>query len=58
MATWFTVKQVAEYLQLSPSTIYMYAKKGKIPSSCIGKQWRFDKTEIDDWVKKNKKNAK
>ncbi len=55
MATWLTVKQVAEYLQLSTSKIYGLVKDGVIPASSIGSQWRFDKSEIDEWLKQNKK---
>ncbi len=55
MATWFTVKQIAEYLQLSTSTIYGLAKDGVIPASRIRNQWRFDISEIDQWLKQNEK---
>jgi len=58
MATWFTVKQIAEYLQLSTSTIYSMAKEGVLPASRIGNQWRFDKADIDHWVKNNSTNQK
>jgi len=53
MPTWFTVKQVADYLQLSTSTIYSMARDGVLPASRIGNQWRFDKAEIDHWLKNN-----
>jgi excisionase family DNA binding protein len=56
MATWLTVKQVAEYLQLSTSTIYSMTKEGILPASRIRNQWRFDKIEIDHWVKNNSTN--
>lgn len=48
---WLTVKEVADYLKLSTDLIYKFAQQGKIPVSKIGNQWRFDREEIDTWVK-------
>lgn len=48
---WLTVKEVAEYLKLSTDLIYKFAQQGKIPVSRIGNQWRFDREEIDAWVR-------
>lgn len=48
---WLTVKEVAEYLKLSTDLVYKFAQRGKIPVSKIGNQWRFDREEIDAWVK-------
>lgn len=47
---WMTVKDVAEYLQLSMDMVYKMAQQGKIPASKIGSQWRFKREEIDKWV--------
>jgi len=51
MAEWMTVKQVAEYLQMSDDKIYDMAKKGELPAVKIRQQWRFDRGEIDRWLK-------
>ncbi|MFA4974411.1 MAG: helix-turn-helix domain-containing protein [bacterium] len=50
MKTWLTVKQVAEYLQLSTMMVYKLAQKGEIPAAKIGSAWRFDRDEIDAWL--------
>ena len=50
MKTWMTVKQVAEYLQLSTMMIYKLAQKGEIPAAKIGSAWRFDRDEVDAWL--------
>ena len=47
---WMTVKDVAEYLQLSTDQIYRLAQQGKIPASKVGVQWRFKMEKIDEWV--------
>jgi excisionase family DNA binding protein len=47
---WMTVKDLADYLQLSPDLIYRLAQRGKIPVSRIGNRWRFNKEKIDRWM--------
>jgi len=47
---WMTVKDVAEYLQLSRDQIYRLAQQGRIPVSKIGYRWRFKKEKIDQWM--------
>jgi len=55
MEKWLTLEQIAEYLQMSTSSIYKMAQAGKIPAYKVGRQWRFRKEEIDKWVEKKKK---
>ena len=50
---WMTVKEVAEYLQLSTDLIYRLAQQVKIPVSKIGNRWRFRKERIDQWMDKH-----
>ncbi len=50
MDKWLTLEQIAEYLQMSTSSIYKLAQAGKIPAYKVGRQWRFKKEEIDKWV--------
>jgi len=47
------VKQLAEYLQLKPGTVYAWAQKGKLPAIKVGRNWRFRKEEIDAWLDAN-----
>jgi len=51
MAEWMTVKQVAEYLQMSDDKIYDMVKKGELPAVKIRQQWRFDREALDNWLK-------
>ncbi|MGC9455789.1 MAG: helix-turn-helix domain-containing protein [Phycisphaerae bacterium] len=46
-----TVEEVAEFLRVRPSTVYDWAKDGKIPASKVGRLWRFHRDEIDEWVR-------
>ena len=47
---WMTVKDVAEYLQLSTDQIYHLAQQGMIPVSKVGARWRFKREKIDQWM--------
>ncbi len=51
---WLTVKEVAEYLQLSPDQIYHLAQQGKIPASKVGARWRFKRENIDRWMEEQR----
>ena len=42
---------VARYLHLHLFTVHKLARQGKLPAFKIGKDWRFRKTAIEEWVK-------
>lgn len=46
-----TIKQVAEYLKVSPRTIYKLVKEGNIPTFKIMNMWRFEQSQIDQWIR-------
>jgi excisionase family DNA binding protein len=48
---WLTVDELAIYLKMGRTKLYTMAQRGDIPGSKIGKQWRFDREEIDEWIK-------
>ncbi len=54
---WMTVKDVAEYLQLSPDLIYRLAQQGQIPASKVGSRWRFKREKIDQWMESQEMTA-
>lgn len=45
-----TIREVADYLGVHTSTIYKYAQQGKIPAFKLGKDWRFTRKHIDNWI--------
>ena len=46
-----TTKELSEYLQLDRMTIYKLLKSGDIPANRVGHQWRFFRSDIDDWIR-------
>ena len=46
-----TIEEVARYMRVSRFTIYRLAKNRFLPATKIGRQWRFQKEEINRWVR-------
>lgn len=51
-----TIEQVAEMLQVTKMTIYNFQKKG-LPFIKLGKNVRFDKDDVIEWVNSKKVTA-
>lgn len=45
-----TLEEVARYLKLKPQTVYKWAQEGQIPGTKLGKEWRFRKSILDEWI--------
>ncbi|MCG3208784.1 MAG: hypothetical protein FOGNACKC_02396 [Anaerolineae bacterium] len=48
-----TAKDMQNLLQVDRSTIYRMAEAGRLPAIKVGKQWRFPKQTIDQWLQTN-----
>ena len=46
-----TTKEMAKYLKLHEITIAKYAAEGVIPAIRVGRVWRYDKDEVDKWIR-------
>lgn len=52
---WIGIEAAAEYLDVNKDSIRNWIKKKSgIPAHKIGKQWKFKKSELDEWVKSGK----
>jgi excisionase family DNA binding protein len=51
---WLTIDELAEYLKLGRTKLYRMAQEGGIPASKVGSQWRFDRDEIDEWMRRQR----
>ena len=45
------IKELSEYLGIGKSKIYSLIKMKKIPASKIGRQYRFSKDIVDNWLR-------
>jgi len=48
----FNVADVANYLKLPISTVYRLAERREIPGHKVGRQWRFQRAVIDEWLRR------
>jgi excisionase family DNA binding protein len=47
-----TVKEVAEYLRVNQYTVYRLVSQKKLPAFKVGSQWRFERSVLDNWLKR------
>ena len=45
-----TTEEVLGCLKVNPRTIYRLIKTGELPAVRIGRQWRFRRTDLDEWI--------
>jgi excisionase family DNA binding protein len=48
-----TTEEVAEYLRVDKYTIYRLVSQKKLPAFKVGSQWRFKRTVLEAWLKRN-----
>ncbi len=58
MKSLLDVDDLAKYLKLQKQTIYNWLNQRKISGMKIGGVWRFDKQEIDKWLKSKARKSK
>jgi len=46
-----TIRQLAEYLMVSEKTVYRMLDRNELPALRVGVQWRFRRSDIDEWLK-------
>ncbi|MEO7861414.1 MAG: helix-turn-helix domain-containing protein [Nitrospirales bacterium] len=51
-----TVKEVSQWLQVKPSTLYVWAEQGMIPHLKLGRLLRFEHDEIDMWLQAHRRD--
>lgn len=44
------IRAAAEYLGISPDTLYRYASERSVPAFKLGNRWRFKKSRLDEWM--------
>jgi PTS system nitrogen regulatory IIA component len=49
-----TVREVAQYLDVSEKTVYRWINEGKIPHHRVDGQYRFNRTDLLEWANERK----
>ncbi len=55
MARLIDIDELADYLRLKKQTIYNWLNQGKISGIKMGGVWRFDRKDINSWIKSRKR---
>jgi len=50
-ASVLTLDEAAAYLRMSPSGLRGMAQRGAVPATKLGKLWRFDRCQLEAWVR-------
>ena len=48
-----TLPEVAQLLKVAEKTVYTMAQRGEIPAFKMRGQWRFRRTDLDQWIEKS-----
>ena len=51
-----TISDLAEYLQVSKSSLFKLVQTGRVPGQKVGKHWRFHKESVDEWLKRSNRS--
>jgi excisionase family DNA binding protein len=49
------IDELANYLKLQKQTIYNWLHQGKIAGFKVGGVWRFDRRDVDNWLKSRRR---
>lgn len=48
---WASVEDVAKHLGIAKDTVYRWIVSKALPAHKIGRLWKFNLTEVDEWVR-------
>ena len=48
---WVSVEEVARHLGVAKATVYRWVEKKALPAHRVGRLWKFQLSEVDEWVK-------
>jgi excisionase family DNA binding protein len=48
---WLSVDEIADHLGIKRDTVYRWISERQMPGHKIGRLWKFNKKEVDQWVK-------
>ena len=46
------IRQAAEYLGISPDSLYKYSSENFIPAFKLGNRWRFKRSLLENWMER------
>jgi len=55
---WLSVDEIAIHLGIKRDTVYNWISERQMPGHKIGRLWKFDRHEVNEWVKSGATGAK
>ncbi|MBX3332503.1 MAG: helix-turn-helix domain-containing protein [Nitrospira sp.] len=52
-----TATETCRYLRITQRTLYRYLQSRKIPAFKLGKEWRFVRSDLAQWVRDRTKSS-
>jgi len=46
-----TVAETCRYLKVAPRTLYRYIQTRRMPGFKLGKEWRFVRSDLEQWLR-------
>jgi excisionase family DNA binding protein len=51
-----TAEETCRYLKITPRTLYRYLRSRQIPAFKLGKEWRFVRSDLEQWIRDRMRN--
>ena len=51
---WMTIEELARYLEVDAGTVSQWAQGGRLPAQREGKEWRFERSRVEEWLAQEK----
>jgi excisionase family DNA binding protein len=52
-----TAEETCRYLKITQRTLYRYLRNRQIPAFKLGKEWRFVRSDLEQWIRDRTKAA-
>lgn len=53
LPAFLTTEEVLGWLKVTPRTIYRLIRAGELPAVRVGRQWRFRRSDLENWLARN-----
>lgn len=53
---WLSIKEIAAHLGVSRDTVLNWIAKKNLPAHKVGKLWKFQVSEVDNWIRSGESN--
>ena len=50
-----TIKEASQFLKIGKTTLYKLARNDEIPARKVGREWRFVRSQLLEWMEEREK---